>query len=436
MRLSRSALLPVLLAASACATADEAFPPWDLHGQATTVTQYHPAFASPYQGRNSLLPDTTPQTTADVTLYAGWSPWAGGAFYANPEIDQGHGLSDTLGAAGFPSGEAYKVGADRPYVRLQRAFFRQVIALGAGSEPVASGPNQMAGLLPHDNLTLTAGKFSVTDIFDANRYAHDPRADFLNWSVIDAGAFDYAADAWGYSTGAALEWTQSRWTLRGGLFNLSTAPNSQRLAEDFSQRALIIELEERYTLAGHAGSMKLLGFSNRGRMGRYADAVVLAQQTATTPDLALVRRDASKAGAALNIEQEVATDLGVFLRASRNDGSLEAFDFTEINQSVSAGLAGQGGRWGQTDDSAGLALVANSLSHDARAYFAAGGTGILIGDGRLPAYGTERIAEVYYALRVLPHFTVSADCQRLQNPAYNRERGPVSVFGLRLHADI
>jgi hypothetical protein len=173
--------------------------PWNLHGQFTFVKQYHPSFASPYQGTNSLAPTSNGEETTDLTLFAGVRLWNGGAFYINPEIDQGFGLSNTLGAAGFPSGEAYKVGKSKPYFRLQRAFFRQRFDLGGDSHPILPGANELGGTQTADNVTVTVGKFSVVDIFDSNAYAHDPRGDFLNWSVLDAAAFDYAADAWGYT---------------------------------------------------------------------------------------------------------------------------------------------------------------------------------------------------------------------------------------------
>ena len=409
---------------------------WSLHGQFTNVTQYHPRFTSPYRGSNSLDPGNRGNETVDLTLFVGARLWEGGAVYVNPEVDQGFGLSNTLGVAGFPSGEAYKVGSATPYVRLHRAFFRQVIGLGGSPEAVQPAANQLGGSQDPNNLTLTVGKFSVVDIFDTNTYAHDPRSDFLNWSIIDAGAFDYAADAWGYTYGAAAEWTQSWWTIRGGVFDLSRVPNSKYLERGFGQFAAIAELEERHTLFARPGKVKLLGFVNRGRMANYSDAVRLAEQTGGTPDVALVRQYRSRPGMVLNLEQEVTSDLGAFARASFNDGSKEAYEFTEINKSVSTGLSLKGNYWNRPDDTIGLAGSVNGLSHAARSYFAAGGLGILIGDGQLPHYGLEKILETYYALRVAEPLTISLDYQYIVNPAYNRDRGPVSIFGLRVHAEM
>jgi len=408
---------------------------WSAHGQWTTIGQTHPGFESPYEGTNSMKGAREAQETTDLTLFLGVRLWKGAQAYVNPEIDQGFGLSDTVGAAGFPSGGAYKVGANKPYVRWPRLFMRQVVALSDETEAVEAGPNLLAGVQPRDNVTLTAGKFSVTDIFDTNAHAHDPRADFLNWSIIESGAFDYAADAWGYSTGVAVEWKQAWWTLRGGVFNLSKMPNSKELGSGFDQFGAIGEIEVRHQMLGYDGKVKLLGFLNRGRMARYDDAVAYGQAHGTTPDVALVRSYSSRPGLAINIEQGVAPDLGVFMRASLNDGAKEAFDFTEINRSVSLGSSVKGARWGRPDDTFGAAMVANWLSSGAQRYFDAGGLGILIGDGRLPNPSSERIFESYYALRVAEPFTVSLDYQYLTNPAYNRDRGPVSLFAMRVHGE-
>jgi high affinity Mn2+ porin len=408
---------------------------WNVHGQFTLVAQSHGRFTSPYQGQNSLTPGSSAKETADATAFFGARLWRGGEFYLNPEIDQGFGLSDTVGIAGFPSGEAYKVGSSSPYLRLNRAFLRHVVDLGGESERVESAANALAGMHPTDNLTFTIGKLSVVDIFDNNAYAHDPRADFLNWSVIDAGAFDYAADAWGYTYGGAVEWSQSWWTLRGGAFALSDVPNSKDIDRSFHQYSLVAELEVRHTLLGNGGKVKLLGFVNRGRMASYDDAMRLGAASGTVPDVAAVRRYASRPGLTLNVEQSLAEDLGFFVRLGANDGSKEAFEFTEINKSASTGFSLKGNRWHRSADTLGLAVVVNGLSAAARDYFAAGGTGILIGDGRLPHYGSERIFEAFYSASFGEHISFAADFQRVDNPAYNRDRGPVSILGFRAHAE-
>lgn len=410
-------------------------PQWRaLHGQITNVTQRHPVFRSPYSGANSLDAHGRTEETTDLTLYAGVRLGSDAEFWINPEIDQGFGLSNTVGMAGFPSGEAYKIGANTPYLRIPRVFIRAVMPLGSAEEKVTASANQLAGNKAIDNITVTLGKFSVTDIFDTNTYAHDPRVDFLNWSVIDAGAFDYAADAWGFTYGAAAEWTQSNWTFRSGLFQLSRVPNGKVVAVDFGQYMFVGEIELRHQWQDHPGKIKLLAFVNRGRMANYIDAVELAERTGGTPDVSLVRRYSSRPGLSLNVEQEISSDAGLFARASLNDGSKEAYEFTEVNRSVSAGGTLKGTRWGRPDDTFGVAAVVNALSNAARDYFAAGGLGILIGDGQLN-YGREKIIETFYSLRLNPHTTLSANYQHAQNPAYNKDRGPVSIYGMRLHAE-
>jgi len=407
---------------------------WNVHGQISYVAQMHPGFSAAYSGPNSLNSSRDSAETVDATLFLGVRLWRGAAFYANPEVDQGFGLSNTLGVAGFPSGAAYKVGQNTPYAKLPRAFLRQVIALDGPEQAVPSAPNQLAGVIPVNNVTITIGKFAVVDIFDTNTYAHDPRADFLNWSIIEAGAFDYAADAWGYTFGAAVEWTQSWWTVRGGFFDLSNVPNSTKLDSNFSQYEWVGELEARHVIAGHPGKLKVLAFVNQGNMGRYNDAVALGQQTGTTPDTSQVRRFASRLGFAINAEQELAAGVGAFARFSMNDGSEETFEFTDINQSISGGLSLAGDLWGRHGDGVGMAFVVNGLSGDARRYFEAGGLGVLVGDGAL-RYGTERIAEIYYHWAVLSHLSISLNFQYVMHPGYNRDRGPVPVIATRIHAE-
>jgi high affinity Mn2+ porin len=428
--------LPGLAFAQATSAPAEAPVPFSLHGQYTATVQYHPAFDSPYAGANSLDPGNSGRETNDITLFGALRLWTHAALYVNPEIDQGFGLSDTYGVAGFPSGEAYKVGARRPYFRLPRVYFRQGVALDDGA-PVAvpDAANQMSDALPENALVITVGKFSVVDIFDTNRYAHDPRADFLNWSVIDAGAFDYPADAWAFTYGAVAEWSRAQWTLRGGLFALSKIPNGREIDGQFSQFGTIVELERRHRWGEHDGKLKALVYMDRGRMGSYDDAVDLAVRDGAAPSTALVRRYSNKPGIALNLEQELASDLGAFARASANDGRRETYEFTDVNKSLGAGLQLTGQRWSRADDAVGLAIAVNAVSTAARRYFAAGGLGPIIGDGRLPDYGLEHVLETYYALHLAEGLALSADYQLIVHPAYNVDRGPVQVFGLRFHAE-
>ncbi len=405
---------------------------WNVHAQTTFTEQYAPPFHAPYRGQHSLDPNSG-RETADATAYLGLRLWQGAELWINPEIDQGFGLSDTLGIAGFTSGEAYKVGADYPYTRLHRAFIRQSIDLGGETQKVDAGINQFAGSQTTNRLVITVGKFSVADIFDNNKYAHDPRNDFLNWAIIDTGIFDYAAEPWGYTLGAAAEWYQGNWTLRGGLFDLSIIPNDIELDPHFEQFQWVGEIERRYELWGHPGKIAVTGFLSRGRMGSYADAIALAAITGGPADISAVRQYRSRGGVSMNIEQEITSDLGAFVRAGMTNGDIEPYEFTDIDRTVAAGLALKGTQWGRPDDTFALAGVVNGISAEHEAFFNAGGLGILIGDGQLPHPGLEQIIETYYQFPVW-FWRVTLDYQFIANPAYNRDRGPVSVLGARLHA--
>jgi high affinity Mn2+ porin len=429
-----SALLAALVLAPALArAADGPQDLWAIHGQATLTWQGHPAFTSPYAGPNSLDASANGRETFDATLYAGLHPWPGGELWIDPEIDQGFGLSNTLGVAGFPSGEAYKVGKAAPFLRLPRAFLRQTIDLGGAGEKVEADQNQFSGQRSADRLVLTLGKFAVTDVFDTSSLAHDPRQDFLNWSLIDAGTFDYAANAWGYTVGAAAELYEGGWTLRAGGFALSDTPNGASIDSSLSQFQLIGEVERRYALGGRQGALRLTGFLSRGLMGRFADAIALGQATGRPADTSLVRRRQSRGGASVNLEQTLTQDLGLFARAGFADGDVEPYEFSDIDRTVSAGLSLAGSAWGRRDDRLGIAGAVNRITGVHHAYLAAGGLGILVGDGQLPHPGPEQILETWYSFALTHSVHVSFDYQFVSHPAYNRDRGPVSVFGLRLH---
>ena len=420
--------------ASAPAAADPPTPQtWAAHVQATVVAQGNAGFHAPFQGPNSLDSDANGRETADVTLYLGFRPWAGAEVWIDAEIDQGFGLSNTLGVAGFPSGEAYKVGAVTPYPKLPRAFLRQTIDLGGDSQPVDADLNQLAGAQTANRLVLTVGKFSVVDVFDTNQYAHDPRGDFLNWSLIDAGTFDYAANAWGYTYGAAAELYAGRWALRGGVFDLSAVPNSVELDPTFGQFQLVGEIEEDHAIGGQPGSMKLTGFLSRGRMGAFADAIALSEATGQPASVALVRRYRSRPGLSLDVQQQLADGLGAFVRAGWADGDVEPYEFADIDDTVSGGLALAGKRWGRPDDTVAIAGVVNQISAIHQAYLNDGGLGILVGDGRLPHPGPEQIVESYYEIAALKALKVTLDYQLVVNPAYDRDRGPVSIGAVRFH---
>ena len=295
--------------------------------------------------------------------------WQGAELWVNPEIDQGFGLADTHGVAGFPSAEAYKLGADYPYARVQRYFIRQTIDLGGETEKVDADINQFAGSQTANRLVLTVGKFAVVDIFDTNKYANNPKSDFLNWSVVNAGTFDYAADAWGYTYGAAAEWYQGRWTLRGGIFDLSAtpaggvSPSGYGLDPTFNQFQLVGEIEERHELWGQPGKLKITGFLNRGRRGKFRGRDCACRKHRPSPPISTPCASiTSRPGVSLNLEQQVTENCGVFARAGWADGNVEPWDFTDIDRTVSAGVSINGKQWGRPDDTIGIAGVVNGIS--------------------------------------------------------------------------
>jgi len=408
--------------------------PFAIHGQITYVEQQTNNFNAPYRGPNSLSPSNAAETV-DATLFLGARLWSGTEAWITPEIDQGFGLDNTLGVAGFPSGAAYKVGSNEPYFRLPRVFVRQTIGTGSGEqERVEAAANQLAGLRSLDRWVFTVGKFAVTDVFDTNQYAHDPRADFLNWAAIDTGTFDYAADSWGYTIGVAAERYLGSWTYRVGVFDLSEIPNSETLEHGLHEFQMDAEIEKRYRWFGQTGRVLLTVFDSRGRMGLYGDAVALAEATGTTPSTANVRQYRSRAGAGLSLEQPLTDDVGVFARVGKAQGDVEVYEFTDISRAVAIGTSIKGSAWHRPNDIIGLVAIDNAISRSFEQYLNLGGLGILVGDGKLPHPANEQIVETYYSVAALSWARITLDYQYVKNPAYNTDRGPASIFAVRLHA--
>lgn len=406
---------------------------FEIHVQATDVLQYKPAMRSPFEGADSLPGRATTNNTVDASVMVGIRPWKGAQAWFDEDMNQGFAPGDTLGVAGFVNGEGAKVGHRSPYYRPQRYFFRQTIDLGGGADKVDPDMLEFGGPTTKNRIVFTVGKFSLADFLDDNQYAHDPRNDFLNWAVIDTGSWDYAGDAWGFSEGGEVELYEGDWTVRGALMDLSTLPNVAELAPGFAEFQWDGEIEYRQKWFGKEGKIKLLGFVTRGEMGRFDDAVALAEATGGTPRMAPVRHYRSRPGVALNIEQPVSDTVGLFLRAGWDNGEYESYEYTDIDRTVAGGVSIKGDRWDRKDDTVGVALVANGISRAHELYLADGGLGILIGDGRLPHPGPEGIVEAYYSLGLIAGVHLSLDSQTVANPAYDRDRGPAEVIGLRLH---
>jgi high affinity Mn2+ porin len=408
---------------------------WNVHAQTTFLPQGYPSFRSPYMGTNSLPGPGQLQASWTTTAFLGLRLWEGGELYFNPELAQGFGINGTLGLAGFPNGEAQKAGAAFPKLRPQRYFLKQTFGLGGEQEEVADGPNQLPGKRDINRITVVIGRFAVGDYFDGNSYAKDPRADFMNWAMWASAAYDFPADLPGYTRGAVVEFNRKDWAVRAGVFQVPDAPNSDVLT--FKTGGTVVEFEGRYSLADQPGKLRLGAFANRGNTGIYREALEIESLDPALDInnvMASIRRDNLKYGFYANLEQQLAKDIGLFARASWNDGRTQILSFTDVDRSVSGGLSVKGSYWGRPSDTFGIGGAINGLSAAHRDFLAAGGLGLLIGDGRLN-YSNERIFETYYAYSISKNFTLTADYQFITNPAYNVDRGPVHIFSGRLHGE-
>lgn len=409
---------------------------FDARLQSTYIWQYKPGFNAAYSGDNSLAPGREYSTTFSVTAYMGFRPWAGGEVYFNPEGTQGHAFSQLTGLGGFTNGEVTRASSDNLQFYRQRLFLRQTWDQGGGRETVEADLNQLAGSRDRNRTVLTAGNFSTLDVFDNNRYAKDTRRQFMNWSGMTHAAYDYAADARGFGWGAALEWYRDNWVVRVGRMTGPVTPND--LPVDFNilnHYGDQIEVERGHEWNGQPGAVRLLLWRNRAVLARYDDALAWGRANNRAPDIFQVRdHEQFKTGLGLNLEQALSSGAGVFLRAMKADGATETYAFTEVDDSLAGGLSFSGAAWGRGQDTLGLMLARNGLSAERRAYLEAGGISFFIGDGAL-RYAPETIFEVYYSLGLARHTALTLDYQRIQNPAYNADRGPVDFFGLRLHTE-
>jgi high affinity Mn2+ porin len=405
---------------------------WELHAQTTYTQQGYPSFRALYSGPNSLSPFAQTRETWTMSAYVGVRLWDGGAVYYNPELLQGFGLSDTVGLAGFPNGESQKSHFPTPRYSTSRLFLRQTFGFGGEQETLESAPNQLSEKVDVSRLTVQAGRFAVEDVFDGNSYAKDPRKDFMNWALWAPGAFDYSADKIGLSWGTTVEFNQKDWALRAGYFLMNSESNSSDFDMNLFQRGeYVLELEERYDLFSHPGKLRITPWLNSAFAGSYRATL---DNPALNLDISQTRQTRIKYGYVLNLEQSLSDDVGLFGRWSWNDGHSEIMAFTDIDRSLAGGASIKGTRWGRPDDTIGIGGVVNGLSRDHRDFLAAGGVGILLGDGALN-YRTERILETYYSYSLFKGTNLTFDYQFVDNPGYNADRGPVSVFSGRLHAE-
>ena len=415
---------------------------WDrlwLSGQVNFISQWHPDFHSPYQGKNSLTPEAQDASSRVLTLYTGWRATNSTEFLCDVQETGGHGLSEALGVAGFFNLDVVRNPqlSKAPYVA--RLMWHQVIALGEKKVVTERGPYSLFRELPERRLELRFGKFSMVDFFDLNSYGTDSSLQFMNWAVDNNGAYDYAADTRGYTFGALLEYHDRHWALRFAEGLMPKVANGIHLDADLSRaHSENVELELRGRVIGkQTAIVRALSYVNHANMGDYRDAVNnwLANPVTPTPEItAHPLQTTIKYGFGLNFEQPFTDWLGVFGRWGWNEGQHESFAFTEVDQTWQIGVGGNGGRWGRRNDHVGLVFVSNGINHEHARYLAYGGDGFILGDGKLK-YGRENILESYYTLHAWRGIFPAVGLQYMVNPGYNRDRGPVIVPTLRLHVD-
>ena len=420
---------------------------WNWHVQNTDIVQGYPGFPAKYSGPNSLPSGGETRETVSLDLMAGVRLWRGAEAHIDGLMWQGFGLNNTLGVEGFPNGEAYRLGTSLPNGMIARLFIRQTIGLGGEQEDVPDDQLTFAGKQDVSRLTFTLGRMSVADIFDKNTYANDPRTQFMNWALVNNEAWDYAADSVGYTTGLAVELNQPNWTLRYGFFQVPKIANNltgddaflkwpyDSAAQDeplLSGWTMVTEFERRYSVNEHPGVIRFLAYLNRADMFSYQQATAILLANGPGADLTAASAYRLKYGFGLNWEQEIVKNVGLFSRLGWNDDREQGWMFSDVGYAGSLGLSINGEAWHRPGDTFGLAGVMNGISHVEQEYLAAGGTGILAGDSKLN-YGWEKILETYYDFQIWKTIHAAMDYQFITDPAFNRDRGPVSVFAARLH---
>jgi high affinity Mn2+ porin len=406
---------------------------WNIHFQMTILPQYHGSFPAQYSGKLSLSDQPEFPASFTSTLFLGLKGWDGGFLYADPEVPAGSGFSGVSGLADFSNGEISKVGSASPTYNQARLYFQQVFGLGGEKESIDDDQNQLAVHQDVSRITVTAGKFSLTDFFDNNAYAHDARAQFINLALVDDLTWDYAADTHGYTIGVVAELNQKEWAFRICSALVSTAANGPVYDWNIgSARADNAELEWRYGGDKTPGKLRFLAYVNHAHMGSYQDAL---DASSVDPSVVSTRAYREKYGFSLNWEQGLNPDLGVFARMGWNDGTTESWELTAVDQQASLGAVLKGTAWGRGDDQVGLGVVINGLSSVHQAYLEAGGLDFIIGDGALN-YAPEEVAELYYLYKPAKTIGLTLDLQGVNDPAYNQDRGPVGIISGRFHFEI
>lgn len=409
-----------------------------LSGQVNIISQWHPAFRSPYQGPKSLTPGAQDASSRVLTLFTGVRLTTTTALLCDVQETGGHGIGEALGLAGFTNLDVVRNPSLSKAPYIARLMIHQIIPLGHAKKSADETPFSIFHELPERRLEIRFGKFSLADFFDLNTYGTDSNFQFMNWTVDNAGAYDYAADTRGYTFAAMLEYHDRWWVLRFAEALMPKVANGIHLDADIARaRAENIELElHKKALLHQQSVLRLLTFVNHANMGDYQQAIdnFLAGLTPTPEITAHSLQTTIKYGFGANFEQPLNGWLGVFGRWGWNEGQHESYVYTEVDETAEIGAGFNGKAWHRNWDRAGIAFVSNGISRVHQEYLALGGVGFLLGDGRLN-YGRENIVEVYYTLHAWHGIYPSFDLQHINNPGYNRDRGPVTVPSLRLHVE-
>jgi high affinity Mn2+ porin len=415
--------------------------PYWFSGQANVVLQWHPTFTAKYSGPNSLTAPAQSATTHILTFYAGYELTETTEVFLNVEYATGGGIGTALGLAGYTNLDSVRTVqgvalSKAPY--LARAMLRQIIPLTDERVKVDRDWAHLATSQPARRIEFRIGKFDLVDFFDFNSYGSDSHLQFLNWTVDNNGAYDYAANTRGYTDGAILEYDDHCFTVRFGEAMMPKVANDIHLDADLARaRSENLEFEFRGSLLPHrSGAVRLLSYLNHANMGNYEKAIRDFKDGETPlPNISFTRRQGRhKYGFGLNFEQELTSQLGIFGRIGWSDGRNESFAYTECDRTLLFGAFTKGDRWRRRNDRAGVAFVANGIVAAHQQYLALGGIGFLLGDGAL-TYGPEKIIEGFYTAHLWRGFFISADLQHINNPGYNMARGPVTVLGGRFHVD-
>ena len=417
--------------------------PVNVHGQTTYINQRYNNFTSSYSGMRSLSNDKAMSYTWSGTLFLGARIAPDTDIYFNPEVISGVPFSGLNGLGGFSNGEATKANGAQAKFYSARAFVRQTINQEGDKVVLENEANQITQTVSSNRVVLTAGQFSTLDIFDDSRYAKDPRIQFMNWGNMTYLAYDYAADARGYSWGLAGEWYLDNWVMRASRMLAPKSPNGRDLNwQIFNTYGDQVEVERQHNIADLPGKVSVLAYRNKMMLARFSDATnyVIQNNAQGTQAINNVRNNMQyKTGIGLHGEQALTKDLGIYGRAFTSDGHTETMSFTEADNSISIGMGMNGTSWKRPHDSIGISMMQNGLSSYRRSYLQAGGVSYFIGDYASPSqtisYSPERIGEVYYNATVIKNVLAGLNFQHIINPAYNSARGPVNILSFRVHAE-